>query len=139
MHVYVGFYTFNLILCYPQGFFRRSIQQNINYKMCVKNENCMIMRMNRNRCQHCRFKKCLSVGMSRDGKSFKHTVINDKHYYSWYDYILFAVFAEGKHQYYYTYLVLGMLLDPPCNPQLHPSNCTFVGNYMFDTDLETRI
>lgn len=51
-----------------QGFFRRSIQQNINYKMCVKNENCMIMRMNRNRCQHCRFKKCLAVGMSRDGK-----------------------------------------------------------------------
>uniref|UniRef100_A0A4W6FLG3 Nuclear receptor subfamily 1, group D, member 4a n=1 Tax=Lates calcarifer TaxID=8187 RepID=A0A4W6FLG3_LATCA len=49
-----------------KGFFRRSIQQNINYKMCVKNENCLIMRMNRNRCQHCRFKKCLSVGMSRD-------------------------------------------------------------------------
>uniref|UniRef100_A0A8C4WGU2 Nuclear receptor subfamily 1 group D member 1 n=1 Tax=Gopherus evgoodei TaxID=1825980 RepID=A0A8C4WGU2_9SAUR len=41
---------------------------NINYKMCVKNENCMIMRMNRNRCQHCRFKKCLAVGMSRDGE-----------------------------------------------------------------------
>lgn len=52
-----------------QGFFRRSIQQNINYKMCVKNENCLIMRMNRNRCQHCRFKKCLSVGMSRDGET----------------------------------------------------------------------
>lgn len=53
----------------PQGFFRRSIQQNIHYKMCVKNEKCLIMRMNRNRCQHCRFKKCLAVGMSRDGKS----------------------------------------------------------------------
>lgn len=51
-----------------QGFFRRSIQQNIHYKMCVKNEKCLIMRMNRNRCQHCRFKKCLAVGMSRDGK-----------------------------------------------------------------------
>ncbi|XP_036389659.1 nuclear receptor subfamily 1 group D member 1-like [Megalops cyprinoides] len=53
-----------------KGFFRRSIQQNINYKMCVKNESCMIMRMNRNRCQHCRFKKCLSVGMSRDAVRF---------------------------------------------------------------------
>uniref|UniRef100_A0A8C6TD09 Nuclear receptor subfamily 1, group D, member 4a n=1 Tax=Neogobius melanostomus TaxID=47308 RepID=A0A8C6TD09_9GOBI len=53
-----------------KGFFRRSIQQNINYKMCVKNENCLIMRMNRNRCQHCRFKKCLSVGMSRDAVRF---------------------------------------------------------------------
>ncbi|XP_038143245.1 nuclear receptor subfamily 1, group D, member 4a isoform X1 [Cyprinodon tularosa] len=53
-----------------KGFFRRSIQQNINYKMCVKNENCLIMRMNRNRCQHCRFKKCISVGMSRDAVRF---------------------------------------------------------------------
>ncbi|XP_060713732.1 nuclear receptor subfamily 1 group D member 2-like [Tachysurus vachellii] len=53
-----------------KGFFRRSIQQNISYKMCVKNENCLIMRMNRNRCQHCRFKKCLSVGMSRDAVRF---------------------------------------------------------------------
>ncbi|XP_026867774.2 nuclear receptor subfamily 1, group D, member 4a [Electrophorus electricus] len=53
-----------------KGFFRRSIQQNISYKMCVKNENCLIMRMNRNRCQHCRFKKCLAVGMSRDAVRF---------------------------------------------------------------------
>ncbi|XP_078543692.1 nuclear receptor subfamily 1 group D member 2-like [Lissotriton helveticus] len=53
-----------------KGFFRRSIQQNIHYKTCVKNENCMIMRMNRNRCQHCRFKKCLAVGMSRDAVRF---------------------------------------------------------------------
>ncbi|MBN3317726.1 NR1D1 protein, partial [Atractosteus spatula] len=53
-----------------KGFFRRSIQQNIHYKMCVKNESCLIMRMNRNRCQHCRFRKCLSVGMSRDAVRF---------------------------------------------------------------------
>ncbi|XP_056886443.1 nuclear receptor subfamily 1 group D member 1-like isoform X1 [Takifugu flavidus] len=53
-----------------KGFFRRSIQQNIHYKMCVKNEKCLIMRMNRNRCQHCRFKKCLAVGMSRDAVRF---------------------------------------------------------------------
>lgn len=58
-----------LFSCPLQGFFRRSIQQNIHYKMCVKNEKCLIMRMNRNRCQHCRFKKCLSVGMSRDGET----------------------------------------------------------------------
>lgn len=57
-----------------QGFFRRSIQQNIHYKMCVKNEKCLIMRMNRNRCQHCRFKKCLAVGMSRDGKRLSTTL-----------------------------------------------------------------
>lgn len=75
------------VCCSLQGFFRRSIQQNINYKMCVKNENCLIMRMNRNRCQHCRFKKCLSVGMSRDGKNFRrlsghwHMTNSEKSYF----------------------------------------------------------
>ncbi|XP_028325849.1 nuclear receptor subfamily 1 group D member 2a [Gouania willdenowi] len=53
-----------------KGFFRRSIQQNIQYKKCVKMENCIIVRINRNRCQQCRFKKCLSVGMSRDAVRF---------------------------------------------------------------------
>ncbi|XP_059412880.1 nuclear receptor subfamily 1 group D member 2-like isoform X2 [Carassius carassius] len=53
-----------------QGFFRRSIQQNIQYKKCLKNESCPIMRINRNRCQQCRFKKCLLMGMSRDAVRF---------------------------------------------------------------------
>ncbi|XP_029429466.1 nuclear receptor subfamily 1 group D member 1 [Rhinatrema bivittatum] len=53
-----------------KGFFRRSIQQNIQYKKCLKNERCSIVRINRNRCQQCRFKKCLSVGMSRDAVRF---------------------------------------------------------------------
>uniref|UniRef100_UPI0037E766D8 nuclear receptor subfamily 1 group D member 2b n=1 Tax=Semicossyphus pulcher TaxID=241346 RepID=UPI0037E766D8 len=53
-----------------KGFFRRSIQQNIQYKKCLKNESCPIMRINRNRCQQCRFKKCLMVGMSRDSVRF---------------------------------------------------------------------
>uniref|UniRef100_S4RVU0 Nuclear receptor subfamily 1, group D, member 2a n=1 Tax=Petromyzon marinus TaxID=7757 RepID=S4RVU0_PETMA len=53
-----------------KGFFRRSIQQNIKYKPCLKNETCPIVRANRNRCQHCRFKKCLSVGMSKDAVRF---------------------------------------------------------------------
>ncbi|KAJ7992229.1 hypothetical protein DPEC_G00276350 [Dallia pectoralis] len=53
-----------------KGFFRRSIQQNIQYKKCLKNDTCTIMRINRNRCQQCRFRKCLSVGMSRDAVRF---------------------------------------------------------------------
>ncbi|XP_068431331.1 nuclear receptor subfamily 1 group D member 2b [Clinocottus analis] len=53
-----------------KGFFRRSIQQNIQYKKCLKNESCPIMRINRNRCQQCRFKKCMLVGMSRDSVRF---------------------------------------------------------------------
>lgn len=53
---------------YLQGFFRRSIQQKIQYRPCTKNQQCMIQRVNRNRCQYCRLKKCIAVGMSRDGK-----------------------------------------------------------------------
>lgn len=50
-----------------KGFFRRSIQQKINYRPCSKSQQCAIVRNNRNRCQYCRLKKCISVGMSRDG------------------------------------------------------------------------
>ncbi|KAK7886216.1 hypothetical protein WMY93_025837 [Mugilogobius chulae] len=58
-----------------KGFFRRSIQQNIQYKKCLKMENCTIMRINRNRCQQCRFKKCLAVGMSRDAVRQLHSML----------------------------------------------------------------
>lgn len=54
--------------CSSQGFFRRSIQQKIQYRPCTKNQQCSILRINRNRCQYCRLKKCIAVGMSRDGK-----------------------------------------------------------------------
>ncbi|XP_037076982.1 nuclear hormone receptor E75-like [Pollicipes pollicipes] len=53
-----------------KGFFRRSIQQKIQYKPCTKNQNCSILRINRNRCQYCRLKKCMTVGMSRDAVRF---------------------------------------------------------------------
>lgn len=56
-------------VCCGQGFFRRSIQQKIQYRPCTKNQQCSILRINRNRCQYCRLKKCISVGMSRDGES----------------------------------------------------------------------
>lgn len=56
-----------------QGFFRRSIQQKIQYRPCTKNQQCSILRINRNRCQYCRLKKCIAVGMSRDGEfAFYH-------------------------------------------------------------------
>ncbi|GFO33841.1 nuclear hormone receptor e75 [Plakobranchus ocellatus] len=44
---------------------RRSIQKQIDYR-CLRDGKCMVIRLNRNRCQYCRFKKCLAVGMSRD-------------------------------------------------------------------------
>ncbi|XP_003731188.2 nuclear receptor subfamily 1 group D member 1 [Strongylocentrotus purpuratus] len=48
-----------------KGFFRRSIQKKMEYK-CHFSGNCPIERVNRNRCQHCRFRKCLAVGMSKE-------------------------------------------------------------------------
>lgn len=48
-----------------KGFFRRSIQRSCEYR-CLRDGKCMVLRLNRNRCQYCRFKKCLAVGMSRD-------------------------------------------------------------------------
>uniref|UniRef100_A0A2H1VAM1 SFRICE_024111 n=1 Tax=Spodoptera frugiperda TaxID=7108 RepID=A0A2H1VAM1_SPOFR len=47
------------------GFFRRSIQKQIEYR-CLRDGKCLVIRLNRNRCQFCRFKKCLAVGMSKD-------------------------------------------------------------------------
>ncbi|XP_022129566.1 ecdysone-induced protein 78C-like isoform X2 [Pieris rapae] len=48
-----------------KGFFRRSIQKQIEYR-CLRDGKCLVYRLNRNRCQYCRFKKCIAVGMSRD-------------------------------------------------------------------------
>ena len=50
-----------------KGFFRRSQSSVVNYQ-CPRQKNCVVDRVNRNRCQFCRLQKCLSLGMSRDGK-----------------------------------------------------------------------
>ncbi|KAJ1358779.1 hypothetical protein KIN20_017297 [Parelaphostrongylus tenuis] len=59
-----------------KGFFRRSIQKRMEYR-CLRDGVCPIYKQNRNRCQACRFKKCITVGMSRDlrfGRVSKRTV-----------------------------------------------------------------
>ncbi|KAJ1101921.1 hypothetical protein NDU88_006984 [Pleurodeles waltl] len=56
-----------------KGFFRRSIQQNALYRKCLEDGSCSIARQSRNRCQSCRLKKCLAVGMSRDAVRFGRT------------------------------------------------------------------
>ncbi|KAH7727701.1 steroid hormone receptor [Aphelenchoides avenae] len=53
-----------------KGFFRRSqSQQGVNYQ-CPRQKNCTVDRVNRNRCQYCRLKKCLELGMSREAVKF---------------------------------------------------------------------
>uniref|UniRef100_A0A8C9FPW1 Peroxisome proliferator-activated receptor alpha n=1 Tax=Pavo cristatus TaxID=9049 RepID=A0A8C9FPW1_PAVCR len=51
-----------------QGFFRRTIRLKLIYDKCDR--NCKIQKKNRNKCQYCRFQKCLSVGMSHNAIRF---------------------------------------------------------------------
>ena len=52
-----------------KGFFRRSQNAGTNYS-CPRSDSCVIDRANRNRCQACRLKKCIALGMSRDAVKF---------------------------------------------------------------------
>ena len=52
-----------------EGFFKRTVQNKKVY-MCVDNEECQVNKAQRKRCPHCRFKKCLSVGMRLEGRTF---------------------------------------------------------------------
>ncbi|GMT23391.1 hypothetical protein PFISCL1PPCAC_14688, partial [Pristionchus fissidentatus] len=45
-----------------KGFFKRSIRKQIGY-VCRGAKDCPVTKFHRNRCQFCRLKKCLSMGM----------------------------------------------------------------------------
>ncbi|KAM8931131.1 peroxisome proliferator-activated receptor gamma [Pelodytes ibericus] len=51
-----------------KGFFRRTIRLKLIYERCEL--NCRIHKKSRNKCQFCRFQKCLSVGMSHNAIRF---------------------------------------------------------------------
>ncbi|XP_078065841.1 peroxisome proliferator-activated receptor gamma isoform X1 [Mustelus asterias] len=51
-----------------KGFFRRTIRLKLMYDKC--DLNCRIQKKNRNKCQYCRFQKCLAVGMSHNAIRF---------------------------------------------------------------------
>ena len=63
-----------------KGFFRRSQSGVVNYQ-CPRQKTCTVDRVNRNRCQYCRLRKCLALGMSKDGEFFsgilKISLVND--------------------------------------------------------------
>lgn len=48
-----------------KSFFKRSVRRNLTYQ-CRSSKNCPIDQHHRNQCQHCRFKKCLKMGMKRE-------------------------------------------------------------------------
>ncbi|KAK6031115.1 zinc finger, C4 type [Ostertagia ostertagi] len=51
-----------------KGFFRRTVQKKYIEKRytCHKEKSCPVDRVSRNRCQACRFQKCLDKGMSKE-------------------------------------------------------------------------
>lgn len=59
--------AFPHLLTVPQGFFRRTIRMKLEYEKCER--ICKIQKKNRNKCQYCRFQKCVALGMSHNGES----------------------------------------------------------------------
>ncbi|XP_061591892.1 nuclear receptor subfamily 2 group C member 2 isoform X2 [Cololabis saira] len=48
-----------------KGFFKRSVRKSLTYS-CRSKQDCVINKHHRNRCQFCRLKKCLKMGMKTD-------------------------------------------------------------------------
>ena len=51
-----------------KGFFKRSVRKSLTYS-CRSKQDCVINKHHRNRCQFCRLKKCLDMGMKTDCES----------------------------------------------------------------------
>uniref|UniRef100_A0A2M4AJT5 Nuclear receptor subfamily 2 group B member 4 n=1 Tax=Anopheles triannulatus TaxID=58253 RepID=A0A2M4AJT5_9DIPT len=48
-----------------KGFFKRTVRKDLSYA-CREEKNCTIDKRQRNRCQYCRYQKCLACGMKRE-------------------------------------------------------------------------
>ncbi|MGH0141515.1 UNVERIFIED_CONTAM: hypothetical protein FKN15_074165 [Acipenser sinensis] len=48
-----------------KGFFKRTVRKDLTYT-CRDSKDCMIDKRQRNRCQYCRYQKCLAMGMKRE-------------------------------------------------------------------------
>jgi len=48
-----------------KGFFKRTVRKELEYN-CRENQDCVIDKRQRNRCQYCRYQKCLTTGMRRE-------------------------------------------------------------------------
>ncbi|OQV18795.1 putative Retinoic acid receptor RXR-alpha [Hypsibius exemplaris] len=48
-----------------KGFFKRTVRKDLTYA-CREDRNCIVDKRQRNRCQYCRYQKCLQMGMRRE-------------------------------------------------------------------------
>ncbi|XP_030853250.1 retinoic acid receptor RXR isoform X1 [Strongylocentrotus purpuratus] len=60
-----------------KGFFKRTVRKDLTYT-CRDDRNCMVDKRQRNRCQYCRYQKCLGMGMRREGVSFTSAVQEER-------------------------------------------------------------
>lgn len=63
-------------------FSQRTVQKNSKY-VCLANKDCPVDKRRRNRCQFCRFQKCLAVGMVREGEFNTETEKSVLESYHW--------------------------------------------------------
>ncbi|RNA44373.1 Retinoic acid receptor RXR [Brachionus plicatilis] len=60
-----------------KGFFKRTVRKDLTYT-CRDNRDCTIDKRQRNRCQYCRYQKCLSAGMKREAVQEERQKNKDK-------------------------------------------------------------
>lgn len=58
-----------------KGFFKRTVRKDLKYS-CREDRNCIIDKRQRNRCQYCRYQKCLAMGMKREGNYTKNRALS---------------------------------------------------------------
>ena len=65
--VLMGSFYFVSVSCEGcKGFFKRTVRKDLTYA-CRDDKNCTIDKRQRNRCQFCRYMKCMHMGMKREG------------------------------------------------------------------------
>lgn len=54
-----------------KGFFKRTVRKDLSYA-CREDKQCLVDKRQRNRCQYCRYQKCLSMGMKREAVQVRY-------------------------------------------------------------------
>jgi len=60
-----------------KGFFKRTVRKDLQYA-CRDEKNCQIDKRQRNRCQYCRYMKCMAMGMKREAVQEERQRVKEK-------------------------------------------------------------